>query len=245
MVLNTRHEWRTGLSASKIADPRPTKPVAQIHTPMRLPLLSITLQTAVAVAILTFIFGCSSPHERREAFREKAGPPQPTLVATQLFLKGRIVVTAKLSASLPPRPAGGNSIAGEEGGRAGSRPAGGGRREGGGGDDGSRMGGRMGMDGGRGRPPGAGGMGGSMPRQALSIILANTSGESITLRIQEVVSILGNFVPFPERATLASGESVTLEPMRGSLANLDRLELTVALAAGNDRDRQTVILQRE
>ncbi len=88
-------------------------------------------------------------------------------------------------------------------------------------------------------------MGGSMPRQALSIILANTSAESITVRIQEVVSILGNFVPFPERATLASGESVALEPMRGSLANLDGLELTIALAVGDDRDRQTIILKRE
>ncbi|HRP04450.1 MAG TPA: hypothetical protein PLV87_06020, partial [Opitutaceae bacterium] len=59
------------------------------------------------------------------------------------------------------------------------------------------------------------------------------------------LSILGNFVPFPARATLGADESVTLEPMRGSLANLDRLELTVALATDNDRDRQTIMLQRE
>lgn len=89
------------------------------------------------------------------------------------------------------------------------------------------------------------GSGGAFPRQALSITLKNTSQESITVRVQEIVSILGNFVPFPERATLGADESVTLESMRGSLANLDRLELTVALAADNDRDRQTIILQRE
>lgn len=109
-----------------------------------------------------------------------------------------------------------------------------------------RMGGGMGMGGGGGGPRrGGGGGGASFPRQALTITLKNTSAESVAVRVQEVVSILGNFVPFPEKATLAPGESVTLEAMRGSLANLDELELTIGLAAGADRDRQTFILRRE
>ncbi len=105
----------------------------------------------------------------------------------------------------------------------------------------------MGMGGGgggRGGPHGGAGRGASFPRQSLSLTLTNTSQETLHIRVQDVVSILGNFVPFPEKATLAPGESVTLEPMRGSLANLDELELTVGLAAGADRDRQTFVLRR-
>lgn len=175
------------------------------------------------------------------------GPPQPTLIATQAFLQNRIAVTAKLGASLPPRPTGGSDggeSEGERGGRLGGRPPGGGGWGDGEGRDGPHMGGGMGMGGGGGPRRGGGG-GASFPRQALSVTLKNTSTDSLTVRVQEVVSILGNFVPFPEKATLAPGESVTLEAMRGSLANLDELELTIGLAAGTDRDRQTFVLRRE
>lgn len=36
-----------------------------------------------------------------------------------------------------------------------------------------------------------------------------------------------------------------VEPMRGTVPALDELELTLALAVGADRDRQTLQLRRE
>jgi hypothetical protein len=225
---------------TEIVDPDLIGQVALVRTPMQFSSLIRIRPAGAAILMLTFIAGCSSPQERRAALREKAGPPQPTLVATKSFLKDRITVGARLSAAMPPRPSPGEVNSGEEGGRTGGRHAGGGRW-----DDGEgHMGGRMGMGDSGARPHRVGGNG-AFPRQALSISLKNASAESITVRIQEVVSILGNFVPFPEKATLAAEESITLEPMRGSLANLDELDLTVALAAGADTDRQTIALRRE
>ena len=95
-----------------------------------------------------------------------------------------------------------------------------------------------------GPPPG--GMGGGMtpPRQALTVTLANASAAPITLQVTEVNSALGNFAAVPERATLAPGESMHLEPMRGALANLDEFVLTLGLKADGKSEQQTVILKR-
>ncbi len=212
---------------------------------MQVPSRSAIFPSGAVILLLTFIAGCSSPQEKRAAFREKMGPPQPTLIVTQALLKDRIEVTARLGGSLPPRSSGGGDEQAEGGRHSGGGPAGGGRWGGGEGRDSPHSGGGMGMRDGEGRPQRGGAGGGTFPRQALSVTLKNTSTESITVRVLEVASILGNFVPFPEKATLTAGESVTLEPMRGSLANLDELDLTVALSAGADRDRQTLALRRE
>lgn len=205
---------------------------------------TIPLFTIVATVLTALLTGCTSPQDKRAAFREKMGPPQPALIATQAFLANRIVVTAHLNSSLPPRPpAGRNDNEDEPGERHAGHPAGEGRW---GGGEGRNMPHFGGMDGGPGGGPRrGGGAAAAFPRQALTITLKNTSASPITVRVQDVVSILGNFVPFPEKATLAAGESVALEAMRGSLANLDELELTIGLAAGTDRDRQTFVLRRE
>lgn len=115
---------------------------------------------------------------------------------------------------------------------------GGGMRGGprGGGEEGGMM---------RNGPP-PGGMGGGMtpPRQALTVTLTNTSSAPLTVQVTEVNSALGNFAAVPERATLAPGEAMTLEPMRGALANLDEFSLKLGLKADGKSEQQTMILKR-
>lgn len=96
---------------------------------------------------------------------------------------------------------------------------------------------------GAGRPrPGGGNPGLGAPRQSLGLSLTNRGPSPVLVKITEVNSILGNFVPIPETATLGPGETVALEPMRGSLANLDALNLTLALTANGASEKQEIVL---
>ena len=92
----------------------------------------------------------------------------------------------------------------------------------------------------------SGGVSGRMtpPRQALTVTITNTSDAPINLHVNDVNSALGNFAAVPEHATLAPGESINLEPMRGALANLDELSLKLGLKADGKSEQQTITLKR-
>ncbi len=163
------------------------------------------------------------------------GPPQPTLEGNFVYFEKAhpIRVTARLTASLPPpraqRSSNDESSAGPGGGFGGGGPMRGGFGEG------------MGP-----RPGGSRGGGGmaAFPRQALVLSFKNESTTPATVVVTDVISLLGNFVPIPDRATLAPGESFSLEPMRGSLANLDAIELKLALRVGSATQSEVFILNR-
>lgn len=107
--------------------------------------------------------------------------------------------------------------------------------------------GGMGPGGGPGGPrggPGGGGSGLGTARQALTVTLTNPTQAPVEVQITEVNSALGNFVPIPEKATLAPAESVTLEPMRGALANLDEFTVKLGLRVDRQTEQQSVMLKR-
>jgi len=186
------------------------------------------------VASLLLLSACSSPESRREAFREKMGPPQPALEGSFVYFEkaNPIRVTARLTASHAPRRAERSSDDESPSGPGGGFGGGPIRNE-----FGERMGPR----------PGGGRSGGGMaafPRQALTLSFKNEAPTPVTVVVTDVISLLGNFVPIPDRATLAAGESFTLEPMRGSLANLDAMELKLALRVGSTTQSEVFILNR-
>lgn len=93
------------------------------------------------------------------------------------------------------------------------------------------------------RPGGMAGM--TIPRQVLQIALTNHSETELTVRPLECTSLLGNFAVRPEKVTLAPGETVTLDAMRGGIgANLDRLEVSLAFSAGGKIEKKVVVVER-
>lgn len=69
-----------------------------------------------------------------------------------------------------------------------------------------------------------------MPRQSLTVQFRSSAAEPLTLRVVEVKSAIGNFVPVPEFFPLAPGAVQALEPMRASYGEpIDELELLVVL----------------
>lgn len=87
-----------------------------------------------------------------------------------------------------------------------------------------------------------GGVGG-LPRQMMVVTLRSTASEPVTLRVVEVKSALGNFVPVPETFTLAAGAVQELEPMRASYpAPIDELELLIVLRAGGREESKVTKL---
>ncbi|MCC5025403.1 MAG: hypothetical protein J6386_22650 [Candidatus Synoicihabitans palmerolidicus] len=64
------------------------------------------------------------------------------------------------------------------------------------------------------------------------------------MRVAEIRSALGNFVPVPEIFTLEPGELQALEPMRSSYpAPIDELELVVRLRTQEADEVQTLKLR--
>lgn len=69
-----------------------------------------------------------------------------------------------------------------------------------------------------------------MPRQSLNVRFRSTATEPLSLRVIEIRSAIGNFVPVPEEFELPSGGVQALEPMHASYdAPIDELEVLVAL----------------
>ncbi|MCF3650294.1 hypothetical protein [Synoicihabitans lomoniglobus] len=197
---------------------------------LRLSTLPVSL--ALAVALLS---GCGSPKGRPD----ERLPPQPIITAQAYFVDHSLRVDAELGPFRRPRPP---SDTGNDEERDDSRP----RRP---------MGG-PGGGGPRGAPPAGEGGGGStggrplrgaqvMLRQSLTVTVTNVSATPVELRVAEVRSALGNFVPVPETFTLEPGARQTLEPMRaGYPANLDELELAVRIRTADANDAQTLRLQQ-
>ena len=194
----------------------------------------------MVLAPLLVIAGCSSP---RSAERLPPPPPQPQLAAASTFLEGAIAVDATFGAFDFKGPTGGaQREPGTERPARGDRPG-----------PPMGMGGGGGMEGGE-RPrrsaggAGGGGSGGgamSGPlRQSLSITLRNTSEEPIQLRVAEVKTIFGSFIPEPETFTLEPGASQSLEPIRvGARENLTELHLTLRLRTVEANETQTLVLK--
>ncbi len=179
--------------------------------------------------------------------------PQPKLAAESTFLDGTLAVTAVLEPFSFRRPGKQSSQevnADDSPAARGERPA---RGMGGGGPPG----GGMGTGGGMGGPPpggggapggGGGGMGGGMMgplRQSLAITFTNVSDQPIEMRVAEVKSILGSFVPEPETFTLEAGATQNLTPMRaGFRENLTELHLTLRIRTVEANETQELVLTK-
>lgn len=158
---------------------------------------------------------------------EKRPPPQPVITGRADFFEQRVHVVAELGPfrlvdSLPPERLGGIPVAIDEEPLT-NRPP----RE----YAGSR--GRSGLD-----PTGG------RPRQSLTVTLRNNGDTPIRLRVAEVRSALGNFVPVPEIFTLEPGSLQALEAMRSSYpAAIDELELVIRLRTPDDEELHTLKLE--
>jgi hypothetical protein len=82
------------------------------------------------------------------------------------------------------------------------------------------------------------------PRSALVLRFTNTSAQSITFRISDVNSTLGDFVPRPETLTVAPGGQGSVEPMLSNLnSDFDELDVTVTLRFGEKTETHVLKLR--
>lgn len=181
-------------------------------------------------ALALLVAGCSSPQNRRGDPGTRI-PPQPTLTGEAAWFDGTVTSHVTVSAfGRPPRQP--DAANGEER-RDGRPPFGGGRG-----------GPPPGMEPGDGSRPARMGQV-ALPRQTLQVELVNNSPEEVTVSVRECLSLLGNFAVRPERVTLAPGQSVKLEAMRGAYgANLDRLDVTLELSRKGETERRTVVAEK-
>ncbi|WP_221031227.1 hypothetical protein [Actomonas aquatica] len=184
-----------------------------------MPPRSSMLRCSFALLItLLVVAGCGAPP------RSGPPPPQPVITGRAHFFGDQLEVVAELGPfrlvdALPPQRLGGAPVVIDEPALTDRRPrayAGPGARRG----------------------------GGAPPRQSLTITLRNTSDEALRLRVAEVRSVLGNFVPVPEIFTLEPGQLQALEPMRASYpAAIDELEVVIRLRTATDSEVQTLKLE--
>lgn len=193
-----------------------------------LPFLALALS-----ATLLAVSGCTNA-PRRGADGDRPAP-QPVITGSNTFLDDRIQVIAQLGPfrlidALPAERIGGTPVAIDEELLTASRP----RTYAGPGG----AGGPAGRGSNIGGPPGRG-----VARQSLTVTLSNRGTEPIRLRVAEVRSVLGNFVPVPEVFTLEPGQVQALESMRSFYpAAIDELELVVRLRTADADDLQTLKL---
>lgn len=190
-----------------------------------MPALSRTL-ALLGLVTLCVATGCetASPATKRP-------PPQPVITGESDYFAGQVHVTAELGPfrlidSLPPEHIGGMPVAIDENLDL-SRPP------------------RV-YAGGRPNPgsaPGAIRTGDGRPRQSLTVTLRNGGATALHLRVAEVRSALGNFVPVPEIFTLEPGQIQALEAMRSYYpAPIDELELVIRLRTADREELQTLHL---
>lgn len=83
-------------------------------------------------------------------------------------------------------------------------------------------------------------------RQVLTVSVSNPTDAPVHLRVAEVRSILGSFVPVPSTFTLEPGQSQTLETMRASYpVNLSALDLTIRIRTAETNETQVLTLGAE
>ena len=216
---------------------------------LRSPLVRLWVVSTGLVALTT---SCAS--SRREA--QRAAAPQPLLFAQSSFFDDTIVAEAQLGPfrldatsptfnRQPPAPGEGVPVpvrGGTFGGRA-ERDVGTGFPRGPA-EEGAF--GEAGPGGGVSRRRGgAGGAGGAaLPRQSMTVTLRSQSDEPATIRVVEVKSALGNFVPVPELVTLPPRGVQVLEPMRSAYpAAIDELELLLVLRNRGREESQVIHLR--
>jgi hypothetical protein len=204
--------------------------------------------SSLAIGLALTLSACSS------SGRSPARPttPQPLLFTRDVFFDGAVVAEASLGPfrlapqsglnRTPPRPGEGEPIPvrdGRFGGRA-DRDAGGGFPRGFG-EEGA-FGGRE--TGPTSRRSAAGGQAAGLPRQALNVTLRSQAQEPLALRVVEIRSALGNFVPVPEQFTLAPGGIQELETMRAAYPGaIDELELLLSLRAAGRTETKVLRLR--
>jgi len=167
-----------------------------------------------ASLLLVALFGCGSPSPAKNR-----PAPQPVITGESTYFSDQIRVVAQLGPfrlidALPLSRIGGTPVAIEEELSTRSRPRG------------------------QARPRGNG-----VARQSLTVTLRNIGTAPIELRVAEVRSALGNFVPVPEIFILQPGEIQALEAMRAFYpAVIDELELVVRLRTKDAQEVQTLLL---
>ncbi|MFT3828234.1 MAG: hypothetical protein QM691_00865 [Opitutaceae bacterium] len=214
--------------------------------PAAAPWLRRSVCALLAAGFLT-LAGCNSPrppdHARREA-------PQPPLAGRAEFFAGALVaetrVTSFRSSLGAPQPGGGGNPGDRAGEHRGPPPGGGGGmgppRGGGAGMGGPPGGGERGSGGEASAARGRGGFA-ALPRQMLRVTFTNRSSAELTFTIAELNSAIGNFVPQPEKLTLAPGATAALEPVSGDAGgNLEWLDLTLAVRRSGQTEKQLLHL---
>ncbi len=212
-----------------------------------------------ALAFVLIFAGCSS--DPRPGSRGGAAPQRrkPTPMAGQeTFFNTRILaqITVGLDgvpdATAPDDRRGGGEGGGE--GRGGRRRGGGGQMSiaGGGGGFGGNVSGGMPFGGGgeshrgpggEGGPRGGPGSGGGRPVM-IHLKFTNQGSESVTLRIDDFTSPLGNFVVRPDQLTLEPGQSLETEPMSSQLAAAySEVDATLVLRLGSGSEKKTFRLK--
>lgn len=195
----------------------------------------VSFSSIVVAAV--FAAGCNSP---RSTTRPEESL-QPVLMGDAVFDTSTIEVNARIT---PFRPAeSSHRPVRRDGDRAdiedlvvGGRPP---PREGGMGG-GIRFGGEERPSGGR-----RGGVGLGAIRQTITVVFRNTGEAPVRVRVVEVSSALGNFVPIPETFTIERGATQALEPMLSAYPeNLEELSVLVRIRTEAGDDEQSVMLKR-
>lgn len=183
----------------------------------------------IALAILPLAALSCRSGPPRDGAPEQAREMLPPLTGKARFAEDALEVEATLSLGGMARISGAGGPHGGSG-----RPAG-------------SMGGMGGPPGGMGMGGGGGGMMGGPraggPSHTLVVSFANTGVSTVEFTIVDVKSRLGNFAPQPDTLALASGQSGTLYPMRGSLPDdIAELELTIAIRRHDGTTETRVLL---
>jgi hypothetical protein len=83
------------------------------------------------------------------------------------------------------------------------------------------------------------------PRSALTFRFANSGTEPIMLTIVDVVSPLGDFVPRPDKLTIAPGEQGSIDPMLSNRDdNFEELDVTLVIKIGGKNETRILKLRR-
>lgn len=178
-----------------------------------MPSLSRFTLLVLSSLLLTFVPGCESTPTK------KRPAPQPVITGEGTFFSNQIQVVAQLGPfrlidALPPSRVGGDPVAINDALGTSSRPRG------------------------NPRPRGNG-----VARQSLTVTLRNIGTAPVELRVAEVRSALGNFVPVPEIFLLEPGEIQALEAMRAFYPSvIDELELVIRLRTKDAQEVQTLHL---
>lgn len=206
-----------------------------------------SLYPLLAVSIALFAGCTSAPDTDRSR-----PPPQPVLTGSAQFLGGSLVVDARIGpfhrGELFEGGEGGRAAPDDKSGTPRRRPPAGydgfGEVGGGHGDSGawrrqSESGEGRGETGERPTRAGPSGLrgGGSPLRITLTVTLRNTGAVPVHLRVSDLSSPIGNFVPEPETMTLEPGASQSLEAMHSSYPDSFEsvgLHVGIRTAAGDE-----------